>query len=292
MKLLSQKQATDLQFIKNILEKKFDIRSITTIFSKAVGTYAFELNQDTIIKFPRKHSLEQLIQDNALLEFLQGKTEMKIPDSQIHDDEYVYTSYKKIIGEPITQDKLSLLPLDKQHKFCHDIAKFIFELHSLTHEVFNNIKIPYWDRFSGYPKPFEIMDKVQADDNFDTKEKEFIKNFFNNYSLANDDFIMCFSHFDIMPKNIAFDFGKQKIAGIYDFGDSGIGDVHHDFSQIGLHYSLETLKTIAAEYESLSGVHIDVQKALDYAFHSHAHFYMDKPTKKRAQLKKQIKLRL
>lgn len=44
-----------------------------------------------------------------------------------------------------------------------------------------------------------------------------------------------------MPKNTAFDFNSQKLNGIYDLGDCSIGDIYHDFSQIGLDYNIKIL---------------------------------------------------
>lgn len=282
-----------MHFMTDLLSRDFAIKSLSLPCPKAKGTFAFAINDDIIVKFPqRKNIVHEFKQDNALLRFLHGKTSLPIPNSKIQEGEYTYSWHKKIPGNFIFQAGLDALPPAKRQKFCDDIAAFVFGLHSMTDEVFNNVYIPYWDRFERYPKPAEIIARTAADKKLSASDRAFLKSFYKKFILANENAIVRFSHFDIMPKNIAFDFKKGKIEGIYDFGDAGIGDIHQDFSQIGLHYGFDTLSKIVARYEKLSGLRLDIDKIRDYSFHSWTHFYMDSPNDKyRAALSAQIKVR-
>ncbi|MCL2629248.1 MAG: aminoglycoside phosphotransferase family protein [Alphaproteobacteria bacterium] len=293
MKILSPAQAFDAQFMHDLLSRDFEIKSLAPPCKNAENTYAFEINGDTIAKFPRKESkIQKLVLERDLLNLLQGETNLKIPEPKLSDQEYFYSFYRKIPGDNIDQNQLSKLPAAAQQKFCENIASFVFKLHSLTDKVTEKIQLPEWDRFfRKYLKPNEVLEMTLNDNNFSAPEKEFLKSFYENFSLTHDRAIIKFSHFDIMPKNIAFDFDGQEIAGIYDFGDSGIGDIHFDFSQMGLHYNLETLSRIVDYYEQLSGIELDINKIWDYSFCSHAHFYTYAPDEDRASLQEQIKMR-
>jgi hypothetical protein len=295
MKFLTRAEAKDLTFVKKILARDLKIKTLTSLCHDACNTYAYDINGDTIVKFPTKEKqYQKLLMENKLLNAMRGKTCVVIPNTKFIGKEYIYSVHKKIIGDRIEQLDLSALSRPVRARFARDIAEFLYDCHGQTSKIMNEIYVPYWDRFAKYAKPSEMVAQVLGDKRFAADEKKFIKDFYKKFVLSNDNAIMRFSHFDVMPKNIAFDYSRGCIAGIYDFGDSGYGDIHHDFSQVSLWYNFDTLKQILSEYEKLSGLKLDAQKIYDYSLHSFAHFYMqDKKSSKRVRiLKEQIGLRV
>jgi aminoglycoside phosphotransferase (APT) family kinase protein len=76
-----------------------------------------------------------------------------------------------------------------------------------------------------------------------------------------------FGHFDCHGWNMAFDHANQKLNGIFDFGDSGIGDAHRDFIYPSL-LSPQHAFRVADHYETYSGKRIDRKRlALLISYH-------------------------
>lgn len=294
IKILGDEQARNTGFVSDIISKMHKVRSIKSKFNDAYNSYAYEINDDFIVRFPRNvKSLDKLIRENKILEFLDGKITLDIPKTEVYQDGYFYTIHKKVHGDNITQNDLSGLSSSEKNKFFFDIANFVYELNSVTEEISEKIDIPRWDRLERAKKPREVLEYMLSDDRLNKNEKTFISNFYDKFVLKNDNEIIKFSHFDIMAKNLAFDFSEKKLNGIYDFGDCAIGDVYHDFSQIGLNYNLETLSEIVKHYEKLSGVVIDANRAWEYSLHSwlvfHNKYRTDITFK---QLKEQLRIRM
>lgn len=269
MKLITDIQANDIDFIISILAKNFDIKDIKTHFENTFNSYAYEINNQFIVRFPRhEKGAEKLIKESKILKILDSRITLQIPITKVCENEYFYSFHNKVNGKNINQNDLNNLSYDKKDKFCYDIANFIYELNSATDEIIAEINMPFWDKMTKQPAFKTIVNFVLQSDKFSLNEKDFINNFFSTFSLDNDKKIISFSHFDIMSKNTAFDFDSKILNGIYDFGDCAIGDVYHDFSQIALDYNYDTIKHIVNHYEELSKIKLDIQKIENYSLFS------------------------
>lgn len=267
--LITEAEANNIDFIISILERNFDIKDIKTHFNNTFNSFAYEINNKTMVRFPRhENGKEKLIREFKILDTLNSRVTLQIPKTEIVNNKYFYITHTKVEGNNINQKELDTLNLAKKEKFCYDIANFIYELNSVTEEIKNKIEIPLWDRIARQPNIEKTLDFVLSSANFSSNEKKYLEKFCNSFKLENENELIRFSHFDIMSKNTAFDFNSQKLNGIYDFGDCSIGDIYHDFSQIGLDYNIQTLKLIVKYYEELTKICLDIQKIEEYSLFS------------------------
>ena len=77
--------------------------------------------------------------------------------------------------------------------------------------------------------------------------------------LDDDPHGMTYGHFDSHGWNMAFDHDAELLNGIYDFGDSGFGDLHKEFIQPSW-IAPDFVERLAIEYERLTGRSIDLQR--------------------------------
>lgn len=77
----------------------------------------------------------------------------------------------------------------------------------------------------------------------------------------------------MMAKNFAFDKVKNKINGIFDFGNSDKSYLDAEFIKLSLDYDKTVLSRIIQEYEQLSPVKINVQETIDAATFSRVSYF-------------------
>ncbi len=273
--LLNEKQALNLDNIYSILSKKYNISNIRYCHPASFNSFAYEVNEDLIIRFPKyKQSMLKLSTECQILKFLKDKISLKIPETFINLQPYFYTTHKKIPGTPLTQEKLLQLPKNKQEKFYADIALFIFELNSYTNEISSQIDIPVWDRIENSLKPSEVENLILKDNNFSKIDYHVIKNMYKNFSPNNEKEKLKFSHFDIISRNLAFDDKKQELNGIYDFGNCSLGLVKYDFCQIRLDFNYNTISEISRYYNKLCNSKLDIDEIEGYALHLMLSLYL------------------
>ncbi|WP_328768973.1 phosphotransferase [Devosia sediminis] len=70
-----------------------------------------------------------------------------------------------------------------------------------------------------------------------------------------------YGHFDAHGWNMAFDMRSGRLAGVFDFGDSGFGPVHREFVYSML-IDVDLTGRIIASYERHSGRSIDRERVL------------------------------
>lgn len=239
-----------------------NISSIVSRTSEACNSYAYLLNGHLIVKFAKdEKKLEKLFLEKKVLSFLKGKTTLRIPENNIFENHFTFTLHEMIKGENFQNKHYQMLTPQEKEKLCYDIALFMYELHSLTAAI-KDLGVP---RLKGI-KGFYPIDKMKF---FMTKcnkltiqEQNFIASFCEEFTSAVNVSEDVFGHFDIQPKNIAFDFSKNEISGIYDFGDCGFCDSSYDFTKFAIQYDPEILKNVLIQYKKLSGKNFDLQQIL------------------------------
>lgn len=272
--MLTPDQANDMDFIRRMLAADMDIQTLEPLFHNSYRSYAYQVNNDIIVKFSRKYP-EKMQREVQILDLLHGRISMPIPEMKIVScDGYVYSKHTKIIGQTPAQSDVDAMDSAVRARFCADIARFAFEMHAATNFVLNQMCIPQWERYSMRSmRPAQIAMQLATDENFTNDERAFIKHFCNDYTIANDDAVVRLGHFDMQPKNIAYNPVSGCIAGIFDFGDCAHGDIYHDFAQLALGYSPDILAAILDEYAHLGGHRVGLTKCYDYALHQELNAY-------------------
>ena len=257
---LSIQQAEDLEFIKHIVKPAIgDIFNIKSCVSEACNSYAFQLNEHLIVKFAKdEKSLEKLLLEKDVLSFLKGKTNLRIPENDIFENHFTFTIHNMIKGDTFQNKHYLALSSEKKEKFCFDIALFMYELHTLTNKI-RNMHIPQLKGISGLYPINKIKMFLSKCDKLTLQEQNFVTWFCDRFTYTIPNNQNVFGHFDIQPKNIAFNFEKNEISGIYDFGDCGFCDLSYDFTKFAIQYNQEILSNVLKYFNKLSGVILDLQ---------------------------------
>ena len=268
MHFILEGQAQDLSFIKDILTR--NIGKIKTIVRcpQACNTFAYLIDDSIIVKFPKDlEKLKKIENENASLSFLRGQVTIKIPETILYKEDFVFSCHRLIRGQPLFQRQYDLLDLEKQQTFCKEIARFIYELHSLTPQIRKAIDIPLLRGIGRYYSASKIKEILSSDKRMTGKQIGFISKFEDEGVNPFEQSEKVSGHFDIQPKNIAFDFVKNEIAGIYDFGDCGLCAREYDFIKVGVQYNQKTVFGVISEYEKISGIKTDRQAVYRYALY-------------------------
>lgn len=266
MKYLSLEESNNLEKIREILAQQYQVVNLQEC-PNAFNTWAYELNKKYIVRFPRcAKSYQKLLKEQKVLRFLKNKITFAIPESDFIKTEYGFFIHKKIAGKTLSSSQYFRLLPDQQHKFCQDIAIFMFELHRLTEKIAKYMTLNRWERLESGPSPEEIRQFVREHPKFTLSQKIFIDDFCNRYKFHQDDAPLVFSSFDLMPKNIAFDTRKKEISGFYDFGDCGIGNLYYDFAQLALDCDIKIVRQVLEEYQKISSEKLDISRIDEDAF--------------------------
>lgn len=274
MLFLTNEQSQQIEYIASIIGDFYEVKELKPCSAETFTSFAYELNNNYICRFPRSEKgYGKLKKEYEVLQFIQGKTTLPVPCTCVNEKDYMFCAHQKIIGDNLTQTQLSALPEARQNKFCEDIARFISELNRLTPEISKHLNLPHWSRFDNIMQPQELGAFLAQNTGLDKEEKAFVAGFLKNFKLENEWKTIRFSHFDLMGKNMAFDFSRQQLAGIYDFGDSALGDVYQDFNQIGQDFDLRTLQKMAEYYEVMSQIALHIEKVRGYSIYEWLVFY-------------------
>ncbi len=234
--------------IKGIIEKEFGltVKSVIVI-GEGLDSIAYVVNNEYIFK-QSKHNAARinLKREVQLLNYLNGKITLQIPDIEYYSERYSVCGYKEIKGNKLTPSIYRNLRDDEKDMLAQNIALFLRELHS--------IDLPDIEEFES-----DIMDDYCSDydalremiyDKIPDKSKEYIdslyKRIFDDKRISQYDKAIC--HNDLSCNHIIMQ--NNRVVGIIDFGDAAITDIDRDFiylledssEEIGRDFGMEVLK--------------------------------------------------
>ena len=270
LKYLTQENADDIEFIKNILSKS-NLSYLNGKPIRLVGgskSFAYQVN-DFVVRFPKVEIIWQSQQlEVKISELLQAKLPDKWKNKVTNvvccsTSEYPF-AYHKIIkgkicdnirGETSYNTCYDNLSESQKKLLAQDIAEFLVSLHSIPTEITN----PMAENWNFTSKPdfdYELCKSVllKYSDN-----KINIDDFKCN--IANDDLV--FAHNDMSGSNIVLDEQQDNVLqGILDFGNAGIMPRINDFFpyyKINRHLA----RHIISAYNEISSIKIN-QSSADY----------------------------
>ncbi len=206
-----------------------------------------------VFKFPR-HEIARaaLIKEAALLAVVRPALRMPVPDMRIHEGPPLFSSHQKIRGQHLLSADYASLPNTARDRLAADIARFYFELHCLPVDRMTAAgaapiapwQCPYAMRAKALPAlPAEF--RHAATDIISAYEQ-----------LAADPLGTVYGFFDGHGWNMAFDHSAQRLNGIYDFADSGLGARHQEFIYTNL-ISPDLTERVIRAYEARTGLSPD-----------------------------------
>ncbi len=251
--------------IRNIIKEKLNIDILNIkLIGEGYDSKAYLINDEYIFKIKfsanKKKSYEK---EKAIYDFLNEnlQTNIKIPKI-----EYSYLSedlsilgYKEIKGTFLTPELYYSLSENEKNLLKQDIATFLKQMHYLDYREISSYSI---DNKQNVLEEYQLLKDTIYED-LDMNEKQYVENFMKRlYTTDIFDGKKCLCHNDFSCNHILLD-NDNRLAGVIDFGDSGIIDEYCDFiyllenseEEIGQDFGIEILKLYG---------NIDIEKAKEY----------------------------
>lgn len=227
-----------------------------TLLTQGFDSVAVDVDESFIFKFPRHAEAERRLRTEArLLDAVRPLLAMTVPWLTLHDGPPLFSQHKKLRGEHLFAAQYEALPELARSRLAADMALFFAELHRLDPckmEAAGAVAI------GALLPPEEIL--RQALPLLPAELHDYAERTVAAWAaLPPDPHGLTYGYFDGHGWNMAFDHVKQRLNGIYDFGDSGLGPLHQEFVQPSL-ISRDLAARIADEYEALTGRALDHER--------------------------------
>lgn len=269
MQYLTQENAEDLNFIKQILNKNGfqKIKNIVPLKSgsRSVAYYA----DDYIVRFPKAEIIWQTMKrEKSIIDMIYPHLTPtfadKIHKTDLIENEYPFSISERFIGKicdgrPESEYAVlyqNLTPIQQENLAC-DLALFFHKLHQIDYKKLN------------ISEPTEAIDNwdVTTENNFDFEQVQKILSRYkiniNDYMVKSPNTATVLCHNDLSGSNILLNTEKEDVlVGIIDFGNAMIMPKYQDFFplyKIHRKLAIDTLK----EYNKLTSSPID-QKQIDF----------------------------
>jgi hypothetical protein len=214
---------------------------------------AIEVNGGLIFKFPRHAAgAARLVAEAALLTAVRPAVTLPVPAATLHQRPPLFSWYPKITGEHLLPRHFRRLPEGAKERLALDLARFHAELHDLPADV---MRAAGAGPIEAWPGPEAVLARVWPV--LPAALRGFAERTIGDWqALGPDPLGQTFGFFDGHGWNMAFDHRRQRLNGIYDFGDAGFGPLHQDF----IHSSLVAAELTAQVVE---GYEARTNRALD-----------------------------
>lgn len=242
-----------IKLIKKLL-LNFHINTYKVV-NYGVNSIAILINNEYIFRFPLQNSAtcDYLVEKHILDKIQPFIKTTKVPQIQIYQDtDDVFTCHKIIYGNDYSKMKKPNLQFKK--KLSKQLAKFLYELHSININNFKNIETKQFDvYYYDIINKHKILKELLQDDfvnDLDARVDYLLK--YNNFNM--EDNVLC--HNDLHEENIIVN--KNGLAGIIDFTELCIKKRENDFGNL-LAFDFQLGLMLIKEYELLLNKQLDFE---------------------------------
>lgn len=217
---LKELRAAIVAFFPELQSARFNLHII------GWDSVAVDVDDRLIFKFPRHAEAERRLKAEAgLLAVLRPKVTMPLPDQQLHEGPPLFSCHTKLRGEHLLAAHYERLPVKARERIAADVALFFAELHALDYAV---MKEAGAGLIGSWLPPDDLLREAWPllPQELHGYAERTIKAW---QDLGSDPQGTTYGHFDSHGWNMAFDHDAGRLNGIYDFGDSGFGDLHREF---------------------------------------------------------------
>lgn len=220
------------------------------------------VNGELVFRFPKyPHVLEQLRAETAILRGIEGRLPLAVPAPIYGNLEQravgqAFVGYRMIRGEPLWRD--TFRKLDRQDlmpRLAGQVAGFLSALHSVPVQKLPVRQLPLYDT---YEESADIYARIQQRlfGHMRPDARAWAAQHFEGFlgDSRNFQYDPVLKHGDFGPSNILFDGERQRIAGVIDFGSSGLGDPAYDFAGLLSGYGEEFVQQCLGAYPAEPGL--------------------------------------
>jgi aminoglycoside phosphotransferase (APT) family kinase protein len=217
---------------------------------------AVDVDDRLIFKFPRDDDARQALATEAsLLAVVRPRLTIPVPDLALFSEPTQFSRHGKLPGEHLETPQYDRLPEPARQQLAVDMALFYAQLHSLPAGV---MEAAGARPIGSWLPPEQILRRAWPV--LPEELRPFAEQTIAAWQgLPPDPYGTIYGFFDGHGWNMAFDHDAQRLNGIYDFGDSGFGDLHQEFIYSNF-ISRDLTARIDAEYEALTGQALDRER--------------------------------
>ena len=242
----------DEDFNKIILKNLEDvekIRLIPTGWTNIVFEVATENNKSYFFRFPRDEFWARtIVKDYQFAKYIHNKTDFDTVELQLlYDKGRPFSMHRKIEGTPLAE-RMNELNESEIENISSEIAKFMFQLHSIKYEkdkifTINNIGVNLTEFLD------ELLKKHVSKDDMA----------FWNFRDEDKNHLSCLVHGDLNSSNVLLN-NDYHVTAIIDFGFGGFGNKYDDISRIIGRCPNNFKEEIIKNYEKYSKEKIDTNE--------------------------------
>lgn len=217
---------------------------------------AVDVDDRLIFKFPRDDDARQALATEAsLLAIVRPRLTMPVPELTLFSEPTPFSRHSKLSGEHLETPQYDRLPESARQQLAVDMALFYTQLHSLPAGV---MEVAGAKPIGAWLPPEEILRRARPV--LPDELRGFAERTVTAWQrLPPDPHGTIYGFFDGHGWNMAFNHAAQRLNGIYDFGDSGFGNLHQEFIYSNF-ISRDLTARIVAEYEALTGRALDRER--------------------------------
>ena len=227
-----------------------------TLRSAGWDSVAVDVDDRLIFKFPRHAEGEAGLRlEASILQLVRRHVSLRVPVLTLHETPLLFSQHDKIPGEHLLTTHYERLDDTDRRDLADQMGRFYTDLHG----------IPIAAARAAGAGPMDVWPDAdtilkQAWPVLPVELRAFAEALMARWSVLTPDPLgERYGFFDGHGWNMAFDHGRRRLNGIYDFGDSGIGTMHRDFVYSSL-VSPDLSERIMSAYERCTGRSIDRER--------------------------------
>lgn len=237
------------------------------VLSHSWDCIALDLGGRFIAKLPRHaRAAASLRREVALLHLIGPRLPLPVPAPVLHEGPPLFTLHRRIPGDHLPPALWSTLDIPTRDRVAAALAGFLAALHAIPAEearAAGALPVEPWtapDQLAPLTLPHLPPEaRARAETVLDAIA-----------SLPPDPAGEILGHFDGHGWNMAFDPAHGVLNGIYDFGDSGIGPLHREFTY-GSFVAPDLASRLITAYELRTGRRIDRRRVALLTAHLRLH---------------------
>ena len=219
-------------------------------------SFAIDADDRLIFKFPRHEAGRAgLVREAALLAIIHPAVTLPTPNMSLHPGPPLFSRHDKLRGEYLEPAIYATLPEAARDRLADDLALFYAELHALPADA---MVLSGAGQIKPWLAPEEIVRRAWPV--LTGPLRAYAERTISAWrELPPDPLGRTYGFFDGHGWNMAFDSAAQRLAGIYDFGDSGFGEVQQEFIYSNM-IAPDLTGRIITRYCALTGRDIDRER--------------------------------
>lgn len=223
-----------------------------TLLTAGWDSVAVDVDDRLIFRFPRsEQAIDSMTREASLLAIVGPHLTMAVPQLEIFPEPPFFSKHAKLPGDHLVTSEYDTLPEPTRDQLAADMALLYAELHALDPARMAKAGAAHT---KPWPPDDYLADALRLlPPSLHAYAREIVA---GSAELPPDPPGEIYGYFDGHGWNMAFDHACQRLNGVYDFADSRIGPLHHEFIYSSL-ISADLTARIIRHYESLTGRTLD-----------------------------------